>query len=260
MSLSRKGMVRTEETKRKISESRKGMKFSEEHCKKISESNLGKNMGPRPEEVKKKISEVKRGEKRWTPSDEIKKKLSLNLDKIKSKYSLLLKVEEIKEDSQTGKLMGRCKNSNCVNSKEKDGWFELSSTQIGLRGTSLNRNECGDWFYFYCSDKCKKGCPLHMSRYDPFEVKSGTQFTEQQLYEWNQHVRNKQKEEHGFNFCERCESKEKLHVHHVVPKKMIPDWSLDPDNGIILCEDCHYKIGHEIGTLCSTSNLGKLKC
>ncbi len=62
------------------------------------------------------------------------------------------------------------------------------------------------------------------------------------------------------NFCEYCHATENLHVHHEVPQKIVPGYSLDPDNGIIACEDCHYKYGHKTGTECSTGNLANKIC
>ncbi len=60
--------------------------------------------------------------------------------------------------------------------------------------------------------------------------------------------------------CEICGTTENLHVHHEVPQKIVPGYSLDPENGIILCEKCHYEIGHKKGTECSTGNLANKIC
>ena len=73
-------------------------------------------------------------------------------------------------------------------------------------------------------------------------------------------VLRRQKEEHGYNFCEKCYSTESLHIHHEKPVKTHSHLVLDPDNGIILCEKCHYKIGHKTGTECSTGMLANIIC
>ena len=59
------------------------------------------------------------------------------------------------------------------------------------------------------------------------------------------------------NRCEICHSTEKIRVHHEVPSSVIPDWSLDLSNGLILCRQCHDKYGHKKGTECSTGNLAR---
>jgi len=41
--------------------------------------------------------------------------------------------------------------------------------------------------------------------------------------------------------CKKCDSKENLNTHHIKPKSKYPELSLDLDNGITLCEDCHGK-------------------
>ena len=65
-----KGVTRSEETKKKISEAKKGKKLSEEHRKKISESQKGHTS---TDETKKKISATLKGH---TVSEETRKKIS----------------------------------------------------------------------------------------------------------------------------------------------------------------------------------------
>ena len=275
MSLDRKGHFVSEETKRKLSDSNIGRKHTIETKIKMSELKIGRIHS---EETKLKMSLVRKGrkkslehklniskgQKRFDSTNPMRGKLSL--EQYKEKYPITFMIEEIKEDQETKKFYGRCYNSNCCDSKEKDGWFELSMNQLYQRIHSIERND-GTYFYFYCCDFCKKTCPnygrsaIRLIRRD--EINSGhiieLEYTDQDIWEWNQHVRNKQKEERGFNFCERCESKEKLHVHHIVPKKMVPGYAVDPTNGIILCEKCH-KIEHPKGSICSYYELSKLKC
>ena len=54
-----KGRRVSDETKRKLSEVNKGHKFSEEHKRKISEANRGRHNIPCSEEARRKISEAK---------------------------------------------------------------------------------------------------------------------------------------------------------------------------------------------------------
>lgn len=39
--------------------------------------------------------------------------------------------------------------------------------------------------------------------------------------------------------CKNCDSTSNLNAHHIQPKREFPKLSLDLDNGITLCEDCH---------------------
>jgi hypothetical protein len=67
------GKARTDEVKQKISESKKGVIFSDEHRRKLSEWQTGIKRKPCSEETKKKISDKTKGK---TRSAETRKKLS----------------------------------------------------------------------------------------------------------------------------------------------------------------------------------------
>ena len=41
--------------------------------------------------------------------------------------------------------------------------------------------------------------------------------------------------------CQGCGSVKNLHAHHIKPRAMFPDLSLDLNNGITLCKECHVK-------------------
>lgn len=42
--------------------------------------------------------------------------------------------------------------------------------------------------------------------------------------------------------CRICESKEKLHAHHIVPWKKDESKRFDLENGVTLCHSCHMKV------------------
>lgn len=42
--------------------------------------------------------------------------------------------------------------------------------------------------------------------------------------------------------CKNCSSTENLNSHHIQPKAEFPELSLDLNNGITLCLDCHSEI------------------
>ena len=78
--LHKKGMHRSNETRKKISKAHKGRTFSEEHRRKLSEAKKGKH---RSEETCRKISETMKGIPSWNKgihhSDETRKKISAAL-------------------------------------------------------------------------------------------------------------------------------------------------------------------------------------
>ena len=42
--------------------------------------------------------------------------------------------------------------------------------------------------------------------------------------------------------CRKCDSSEKLEVHHVFQRSLYPDVTLETDNGMTLCHICHHNI------------------
>ena len=77
-------------------------------------------------------------------------------------------------------------------------------------------------------------------------------YTPQELSIWSKEVLKRAK-----NKCEIC-GKKAEHAHHIEPKKLVPGLALDPENGLALCKNCHYKYGHV--DECSTGNLAATKC
>jgi len=48
--------------------------------------------------------------------------------------------------------------------------------------------------------------------------------------------------------CENCNAaNDKLHAHHIKPKKQFPSMRFDVDNGILLCVDCHVEAHKVLG-------------
>ena len=45
-----------------------------------------------------------------------------------------------------------------------------------------------------------------------------------------------------FPCCQICGEKNKLHVHHIFPRHLYPQFSLNVNNLIVLCDKCHTKI------------------
>jgi hypothetical protein len=186
----------------------------------------------------------------------------LTYKQIQEKYPDLVKIEKLKEGSN-GEIWGHCKNSSCKNSEENGGYFKLTTGQIYERQRGINSS---DTSYFYCCEECKHSCPLfnksaaelhNLINEDP-EIP----YTPTEYNTWREEVYYRQRIENNTdtNFCEYCHATENLQVHHEVPQKIVPGYALDPINGIIACEDCHYKKGHKKGTECSTGNLASKIC
>ena len=58
-------------------------------------------------------------------------------------------------------------------------------------------------------------------------------------YQWRKEVLKR-----DGHVCQKCFSKNKLHVHHINPLSKCPEKIFDIDNGITYCEKCHLKGCH----------------
>ena len=275
-----KGKIQSEETKKILSEyakNRTGNKnsfFGKHHteetknklrkvCKENANSVSFWKDKKLSEEHKVNIGKSGKGEKNGfygkTHTIEAKKIISaskkLTIEKIKHKYSLFSKIEEMRYNPdkliEEKEIQVHCKNHNCLNSKEQGGWFTPSRMQLYERIRHINDNGGS---YFYCSNECKKSCILYNLHSDPFKniLKP---YTDEEYNIWRKVVLEQDNYE-----CQICGSKKDLHCHHIIPIKIEPMFALDPDNGIVLCKNCHYKYGHKTKTECSTGNLANRNC
>jgi hypothetical protein len=245
----------SESHKKRISESNKGKIFSEDHRKKLREARIGKEGFYKGKTLsldhRLKIGKSNRGKER---SLETRKKLSeinkLTIEKIKERYPLFTKIEEMKLSLIDFSIQFHCKNHNCPNSKEKGGWFSPTKTQIFERIRAIEKQD-SDLNYFYCSDNCKNSCPLFKSRSDPFKNKD-ISYTQQEYNIFKKFIL-----ERDFYICQFCGEKA-TDVHHERPQKLEPFFALDPDYAWSCCEKCHYEKGHKDD--CTTGKLSKLVC
>jgi len=283
----RKGKKVNEESRKKMSESHKGQKswnrgktgiYSEESLKKMSESskgqkawNKGKKLHSLSDSHKQKLSKSMKGKKN---TKEHNRKISesrigiLNhrfmtiIDYI-NKYPTFSKIEEMRYNPDKPgekEIQVHCKNHNCINSKEKDGWFTPTGSQITERIRQLESINGNEGSYFYCSNKCKEECPLFGKTITQLikedQIRAGIikeeYYTSEEYMIWRTEVL-----ERANYKCEYCGEKAN-HAHHSRPKKLEPFFSLDPDFGIACCETCHYKKGHK--DECSTGQLAYKVC
>jgi 5-methylcytosine-specific restriction endonuclease McrA len=196
------------------------------------------------------------GNQEWKEKQKQSQKLTIR--KIKNKYPFFSQIEEMRytpDKPGEKEIQVHCKNHNCPNSKEQGGWFTPSYIQLYERIRQLEKDYGNEGCYFYCCEECKQQCPLYKSRgADPFRDLEKS-YTQEEYNIWRKQVLKKDNYE-----CQKCGSKENLHCHHIIPVKIEPIFALDPDNGIVLCQKCHYKYGHKINTECSTGKLAKKVC
>ena len=144
-----------------------------------------------------------------------------------------------------------------VQCKKCKKWFHPTHIQLYERIRALSYGSDGG--YLYCSDECKGECPLY--RLNPLQYLQDPivkNYTDSEYQIFREEVFKRQRYEYGYNFCEMCEGTKKLHIHHEKPQKTHPIMSLDPDNGIVLCEHCHLNKAHSDS--CSMANLANKSC
>jgi len=224
----------------------------------------------RNENEEKKAERIESHKKHWTKEERKRwsKKFKLlnqrnkrTINKIKDKYPTFYKAEELRYNPNKPdkkEIQVHCKNHNCSNSKEQGGWFTPKSRQIERRIQAIEYGTGGR--NFYCSEKCKIECPLYKAKptFNRNILQNNEFYTQEEYNIFRKAVISIQKEMYGYNFCERCDKilHRNITIHHEKPKKIFPIFSLDPDNGIVLCRKCHSKI--HIGE-CSGFNIAK-KC
>jgi len=262
LSKAHKGKELTTEHKMKISLANKGKIFSEEHRQKLREKRLGvpgyyKNK-KLSKEHKEKISLANKGREVSNKTKKILRELArYSIIDYEIKYPFFTRIEEMRYNPDKPgeqEIQVRCKNHDCPNSKEKDGWFTPTSSQLYERKRTLETEDGNDGCYFYCSQECKNICPLYNLRNDPLSDNNDIPYTQEEYQQFREFVLKRDNYE-----CQYCEEKATI-IHHERPQKLEPFFALDPDFAWSVCEKCHYKYGHNTGSECSTGNLAAKVC
>ena len=245
--------------KKEMSKKYKGKRRSIETRKKISEACKGRVLS---EETKKKISRKCKGRKGYWEGKKlyphIIKKISgprITITYIRKKYPYFSKIEEMRynpNNKNKKEIQVRCRNHNCRNSKENNGWFTPSRSQLYERIRQIENEDGNEGSYFYCSELCKMECPLFNLYSDPTSKNKKTIYTQDEYKQFRQFVLERDNYK-----CQYC-GKKAEHVHHEKPQKLEPFFSLDPDLAWSVCKECHYKYGHK--DECSTGKLAKITC
>lgn len=245
-----KGLTKeTNESVKKISESNKGKGHpqDEETNKKISTSLTGIKRGPQTDDHKQKNREAHLG----NPSPN-KGKFGENHPTWKGGYgniplyetyaAQLEPIEQCRRNEQDPNILEvRCTYCGV--------WFIPTTACARGRVRGIDNN---DRSRLYCSDKCKKECPIYR------QIKN---YRGQK----NSGPREVQPELRQLVFardnytCQKCgELGGSLHCHHIDPVKNNPIESADVDNCITLCKECH-KWVHKNIKGCGYGNLAKCK-
>lgn len=129
-------------------------------------------------------------------------------------------------------------------------WYIPNINETYNRIASINK--IGD-SRFYCSDTCKKECPIYKQIKFPkgFHGKQGSS------REVQPELRQMVFERDNWT-CQRCWAKESLHCHHLTGVELNPIESADIDNCITLCKTCHHWIHSQEG--CKYSDFRRKKC
>lgn len=160
------------------------------------------------------------------------KEYSKKYRKLPAKYDLwndrISFCEETRRDPDNPELI----QVRCKKCKE---WMNPTNEQIRTRSEAIN----DAWYntgnnFFYCSELCKSLCPVYKKIEFPEGEASSINLDNAIPQTLRDFVFDRDKNE-----CQKCGEHEKLECHHIVPRKVNKCFSLDPDNCITLCHDCH---------------------
>jgi len=248
-----KGKLKSKEHRENMSKARKGIIFTKEHLDNMSKAMLGEKnpfYGKTHSKKTRKIISLANKNKILSPKTikKIVKKTTMNKIDYKKKHPFFYEIEEIRNNPNKLGIQVRCRNHNCKNSKEQNGWFTPTKIQLAERIRVLEHSGF-DGNYFYCCNKCKRECPM-------FHLGSGR--TKKELYTSAEYQTFRQQVLKREDYlCEYCEEKANT-VHHIRPQKLEPFFSLDPDFGVSCCMKCHYKYGHK--DECGTGIIANKEC
>lgn len=127
------------------------------------------------------------------------------------------------------KIVGQNKSSQKIWECRCDcGKITTSDGSALRRGSSKS---CG----CFNIERLKARVGLKHPYYDPLitEEQRLKKRSKPEFISWSKTIKRRDK------FCQCCNSKYKLHAHHIMPYSKYPDLGLDLSNGIALCQKCH---------------------
>jgi hypothetical protein len=227
----------SKEVRAKMSKSAMGRRASKEAREKMSQSHKGMRGKSHSEETRARMSKIRKSKKL---KGLFTGKLSYNwkggktfavFDTLAPRISWCNDVRRNPNDK--AQLQTTCALCN--------KWFCPTKSQIYSRLTAIN-NKQGDG-NFYCSDECKSACPV----YKKVKFRAGEAPSQDRpgQKEWRKHVIVCAE-----YTCERCGkifNEKDLFAHHIKAVAQQPIESMDIDNGMALCKDCHKIVHSETG-------------
>jgi len=208
------------------------------HMKKLNSiKTKGKNKGKiRSLEVRQKMSKSKIGLQTGEKSPTWKGGYNLkNIPTYKQYASQLFPMEKVKRNEYDNNILD-------VACAYCGRYYTPKLHSIIDRIRSINSVGFGD-HRLYCSDRCKKECPIYKQQYYQKDFKIATSREvqaelRQMRFEIDGHV------------CQKCGKHQSeldvgLHCHHIEGVRWEPLESADVDKVITLCKNCHLEV-HKI--------------
>ncbi len=124
-------------------------------------------------------------------------------------------------------------------------YFKPTNSEVSRRVQTIKGKRSGD-HGLYCSEGCRYSCPIYKQIKYPKDHKPATS------REVQPQLRKLVLKRDNYT-CQKCESTDTLHCHHIDPVKINPIESADVDNCITLCKNCHKEV-HQVDG-CTTGQL-----
>lgn len=158
-------------------------------------------------------------------------------------FQNIMLYEETRKDPNNNEL-GQVKCTYCGK------WYNPLYKDVKRRTTTLNLFKSGEG-RLYCSNNCKKSCPIFKrikfpKNYKPMTSREVDPLIRQMAMERDNYQCQK---------CLRTTQEIPLHAHHILSYKKNIMLANDIDNVIILCKECHKEVHQQEG--CKYS---ELKC
>ena len=127
-------------------------------------------------------------------------------------------------------------------------WFIPTLNIVNRRIRVINGKEDFREYRFYCSEGCKKSCPIYGKQVKTLIREDAVRAGREPWWELSREVQPELRKmvfkRDGYK-CIKCSDINELHCHHIFPVATDPLLSADIDNCITLCKKCHKKV-HKI--------------
>jgi hypothetical protein len=244
----RKDTKHTEESKQKNSKAHKGKKASKETKRKMSESHKGKKLS---EEQVRNMSIARRGS--GNPMYGRYGKNSGNWKGgVTEKYLPLYDTHAPKiEWAEEVRRSPTDENILEVRCFKCGKWFVPHINNVSTRIQYLKGNEkYVSESLFYCSDGCKHTCSLYYKSPESLMKQDAVRAGRLSWLKLNREIQPELRQmvlKRDSYKCVKCNEKENLQCHHILPVSTNPIESADIDNCMTLCKRCHIQVHKQDG-------------